>query len=107
MAQLVYFDVLLLDMWSMDDITRPDGKTGSVTDWARDLNVQYAPSLVFFDADGREVFRTESWLRSFHMQSALNYVATKAYIEQPNFQRFMESRSDALKEQGIHIDLLE
>jgi thioredoxin-related protein len=104
--QLARFDVVLLDMWSQEPVARPDGKTGSVAEWARELNLQYAPSLVFFDASGAEVFRTEAWLRSFHIQSAMDYAASGAYLEQPDFQRYIGARADALEAQGVHIDLL-
>jgi thioredoxin-related protein len=104
---LARFDVVLLDMWSQAPVTRPDGKTGSVAGWARELNLQYAPSLVFFDASGTEVFRTEAWLRSFHIQSALDYVASGSYLEQPAFQRYISARADDLEAQGIHVNLLD
>jgi thioredoxin-related protein len=105
--QLDRFDVVLLDMWSTDPVRRPDGKTTSVAQWASDLNVQYAPSLVFFDGQGVEVFRTEAYLKSFHVQSSMDYVASAAYLEQPSFQRFISARAAALEAQGIHVDLME
>jgi thioredoxin-related protein len=105
--QLERFDVVLLDMWSQEPVARPDGKRSSVAEWARQLNLLYAPSLVFFDATGREVFRTEAWLRSFHIQSAMDYVASGSYLEQPAFQRYLGARADALEAQGIHVDLLD
>jgi len=36
----------------------------------------------------------------------LDYVASKAYLKQPNFQRFLQARADALEAKGIHIDLM-
>lgn len=104
--QLERFDVILLDMWSKEPLRRPDGKTSSVAQWAKDLNVQYAPSLVFFDGRGKEVFRTEAYLKSFHVQSSMDYVASGAYLEQPSFQRFISARAEALEAQGAHIDLM-
>jgi len=106
-AQLARFDVMVLDMWSTETVRRADGRSGSAADWARDLKVQYAPSLVFFDADNREVFRTEAYLKAFHTQSAMDYVASRAYLEQPYFQRYIAARADALEAQGIHVDLME
>jgi len=105
--RLERFDVALLDMWSPDPVARPDGRTSSAAEWARELGVQYAPTLVFFDAAGTEVFRTEAWLRSFHIQSAMDYVASGSYREQPSFQRFIAGRADALEAKGIHVDLLD
>jgi thioredoxin-related protein len=106
-GQLDRFDVILLDMWSKDPVKRPDGKTTTAAQWARDLNVQYAPSLVFFDGKGAEVFRTEAYLKSFHIQSSLDYVASGAYLEQPSFQRFIAARAAALEAQGVHVDIME
>jgi len=105
--QLARFDVALLDMWSTDPVTRPDGKTGSAAQWAQELGVQYAPSLVFFDAAGVEVFRAEAYLKAFHVQSSMDYVASRAYLDQPNFQRFISARAAALEAQGIHVDLMQ
>ena len=104
--QLQRIDVVLLDMWSKDPVRRPDGKTSSIVQWARDLNVQYAPSLVFFDGQGVEVFRTEAWLKAFHTQSAIDYVASGAYQGQPSFQRFIAARAAALEARGIHVDIM-
>jgi thioredoxin-related protein len=78
-----------------------------VRDWARELDVQYAPTLVMFDARGREAFRTEAYLRTFHVQSALDYVASGAYREQPNFQRYLQGRAADLEARGIHVDLMD
>jgi thioredoxin-related protein len=87
-------------------LRRPDGKTSSIARWAAELNVQYAPTLVFFDEHGTEVFRTEAYLKAFHTQSAIDYVASAAYKDQPSFQRFISARADALEARGIHVDLM-
>ena len=60
-----------------------------------------------FDNTGKEVFRTEAYLKSFHVQSSLDYVLSGAYRTQPSFQRFIQARAEALEAQGIHIDLME
>ena len=106
-AQLARFDVLLLDMWSNDPVTLPDGTVTAAAQWARELGVQYAPTLVFFNANNEEVFRTEAYLKSFHTQSVMDYVASMAYLEQPEFQRYIAARAEALEAQGIHVDLME
>lgn len=103
--QLTRFDVLLVDMWSNESLVLPDGTQTTPARWARQLGVQYAPSLVFFE-DDREVFRTESYLKAFHTQSAMDYVASAAYREQPEFQRFIATRAEALEARGIHLDLM-
>ncbi|HSJ47369.1 MAG TPA: thioredoxin fold domain-containing protein [Gammaproteobacteria bacterium] len=106
-VQLARFDVALLDIRSRDSLQRPDGSTGSVRDWVQELDVQYAPTLVMFDAQGQEAFRTEAYLRTFHVQSALAYVASGAYKDQPNFQRYLQARAADLEARGIHVDLMD
>ena len=105
--QLARFDVLLLDMWSDDPLPLADERQTTPARWARELGVQYAPSLVFFDVQKREVFRTEGYLKAFHIQSAMDYVASGAYREQPEFQRYIATRADTLEAQGVHVDLME
>jgi hypothetical protein len=53
------------------------------------------------------VFRTEAYLKSFHVQSSMDYVASGAYLEQPSFQRFISARAEALEAQGVHVELME
>lgn len=106
-ALLERFDVALLDMWAGTPVITPAGAKTTAGQWARDLRVQYAPTVLLFDADGHEVFRAEAYLKAFHIQSVLDYVASGAYREQPSFQRFIQARADALEAQGIHVDLME
>ncbi|MCW9014421.1 MAG: thioredoxin fold domain-containing protein [Gammaproteobacteria bacterium] len=100
------FDVAVLDMWSDEKIVRPDGKQVKIRDWAKQLNVQYAPSMIYFNKKGEEVFRTEAYLRSFHIQSIMDYVATGAYKTQANFQRYIDDRAHKLREKGIEVDIM-
>jgi thioredoxin-related protein len=106
-ALLGAFDVVLLDMWSKEPVQTPDGRELSAVQWARELNILYAPSLVFFDTEGREVFRSEAYLKAFHIQSVMDYVASGAYRSQPQFQRYIEARADALRTKGIDVNLME
>ncbi|MCG6937181.1 MAG: thioredoxin fold domain-containing protein [Gammaproteobacteria bacterium] len=101
------FNVLVVDMWSYDLITTPKGNKMKVRDWAKQLDVKYAPSLLFFDNNGDEVFRTDAYLKAFHTQSVMEYVASGAYKTQSNFQRYIDQRADHLREQGIEINLME
>ena len=94
-------------MWAKTPLTTPEGKATTAAEWARALNVLYVPTMVLFDASGKEVFRSEAYLRTFHVQSVLDYVASGAYLEQPNFQRYIQARAEALEAQGVHINLMD
>jgi len=107
MARLSKFDVAVLDMWSNEAVQTPDGRDTTAKTWARDLDVKYAPALVFFGTDGKEAIRADAYLRTFHIQSLMDYVTSGAYRDQPEFQRFIASQADALREQGIEVDLME
>lgn len=99
------FDVARVNLHGTAPVLTPDGRRLSEAQWAAALGVGYAPSVVFFDERGREAFRVEAYLKSFHLQSALDYVASKAYLDQPNFQRFIQARADKLRQQGATIDV--
>ena len=103
---LEQFEVAVVDIWSTDSIIKPDGKRTRINQWAKDIEVQYAPSMVFFDPQGNEVFRIEGYLKAFHVQSVLDYVVQQAYKEQPNFQRWIDTRAHKLRDMGIEVDLM-
>lgn len=104
---LTNLDFAQVDLWSDDIIQTPDGQERKVRDWAHDLGIQYAPSLVFFDPEGKEVFRTEGYLRTFHIHGAIDYVVTGAYRWQPSFQRFLQHRTEMLAARGISVELMD
>lgn len=104
-ALLQHFNISVIDMWSSEKIVLPDGRTKRIRDWAKQLDIIYAPSLVYFNDKGEEVFRSDAYLKAFHIQSAMDYVASDAYKEQPNFQRYIDARAEHLREQGIVVDL--
>jgi len=98
------FNVIQLDRWDNTPLITPDGRQTTARLWANELKVAYVPNVVVFDA-GKEVIRIEAFLKSFHFQSVLDYVASGAYKKQPSLQRFIRARADALREQGIVVDI--
>ncbi len=99
------FDVALIDIWDKTPMITPLGKRLAANEWAVERNIQYAPSMVFFDDGGKEVFRTEAYLRPLHLQAVMDYVASGAYKTQPEFQRYVQELVDDMHEQGIEVDL--
>jgi len=104
---LTNFDAAIVDIGASDMIQTPDGRELPARDWAAGLGIVYTPSLVFFDSTGNEVFRTEAYLKGFHIHGALDYVATGAYDDEPSFQRFLQHRTEALSARGIDFDLMD
>jgi thioredoxin-related protein len=87
----------LLEQFDVYQLTPDAGR-------ALSLHVAYTPSIVLFDG-GKEVFRAESYLRPFHLASALEYVASRSYRTEPSFQRYVQARADRLRDRGRTVDL--
>jgi len=98
-------DNIQLNVGSSQQITTPAGKKLSVKQWARDLGIAYTPSVVFFDETGKEVMRISAFLKTFHFQSVYAYVLDKAYLEEPEFQRYISARADHIREAGFDTDI--
>jgi hypothetical protein len=100
-------DEAVVNAWSGETVQTPDGRELPLRAWSQELGIEYTPSLLFFDPQGREVFRTTGYLTGFHIHGALDYVATGAYVWQPKFQRHLQGRRGALEARGFHIDLMQ
>jgi len=82
-------------------VLTPDGKRLTAREWARRLGLFYAPTVVFFDERGKEVFRIDSVVRLYRLRGVLQYVLAKGYLEAPTFQRWREMQSQGqAEEQG-------
>ena len=105
LEQLARFEVARFSISDSSPMVSPDGKTTSAAAWARTLRVGYVPTLLLFDARGREVLRTEAYLRPFHLSGALDYVSSRAYLREPSFQRFLQEKASDLRARGARVDL--
>ena len=100
------FDVVVLNQYSRGFITTPAGKQMRINQWAKKMDIKFSPSLVFFDTSGKEVFRTEAYLRTFHITGAMTYVSSGSYKTQPSFQRYLQGVNEAMTKKGIKVDLM-
>ncbi|MBN3561242.1 thioredoxin fold domain-containing protein [Aliamphritea spongicola] len=85
----------------------PDGTTVAAGQWARELGISYLPAWIFLDSAGKEQFRVDAYVRAFHFNSALQYVASGAYKGQPEFQRYLHDQADQIRKSGNSVDILE
>jgi thioredoxin-related protein len=88
----------LLERFSVHRLTLDDAREGKGT-WARSLGVSYTPTIILFDR-GREVLRVDSYVRPFHLASALEYVASGSYRKEPSFQRYVQARGERIRERS-------
>jgi thioredoxin-related protein len=99
------FETVQLDMDADTPVITPDGSKTTARDWARELDLGYAPAIVFFDRKGQEVMRIDAFLKTFHVQSIFDYVLQEAYLQEPSFQRFISARAERLVEEGVDVDI--
>ena len=103
--QLAKFDVVRFTLSDKAPVITPDGRSLSAVAWAQALGVGYVPTILLFDASGGEAFRTEAYLRPFHIAGALEYVSSGAYKSEPSFQRFLQLKAERMRHQGERVDL--
>jgi thioredoxin-related protein len=98
-------DVIQLDMWSKTPVVTPQGKRVTAREWAKVLDVKYAPTIVVFDERGREIIRSEAFFKVFHTQGIFAYASEGTYKTEPNFQRYLSARAEKLREEGKDVDI--
>jgi thioredoxin-related protein len=99
------FDMAQVELFGRDRVVTPAGNPLTGEQWGRALKVAYTPTLVFFDVGGREVFRIEAYLKPFHLASSFDYVASGAYLKEPNFQRYLQARAERIRASGGRVEL--
>lgn len=98
-------DSAQVDMGADAPLVTPAGERTTGRQWAIELGIKFAPTIVFFDPAGSEVFRIEAMFKTFHTQSVFDYVSSGSYKVEPNLQRYLSDRADRLIEQGIDVDI--
>jgi len=106
-ALLEKFDVYQVDLWGKESFNGLDGAPTTGRQLGKQLEINYAPTLVVYSSDQQEVIRSEAWLKKFHTQSIMEYVLTDAWQEQPSFQRYLSERAEHLQEQGKDVDIFD
>ena len=72
-------NVVQLNMWADTPVTTPQGQKTTAKEWASSLDIFYAPSIVFFDDDGKEIIRVDSVTRFYRLWGVLDYVNQQGY----------------------------
>jgi len=91
-SRLDKLSVSQIDMTSNIPVLTPDGKKMTAKQWSESLGLDYAPTLVFFDQRGKEIIRIGSVVWFYRLRNVLDFVTTKDYIEQPNFQLWRQQK---------------
>ena len=84
-ALMEHFEVVQLDMWTDTPVITPGGHRTTARRWADTLDIDYTPTIVFFDPTGREIIRIDSVVRMFRLRGVLRYVLDRGYERHPTF----------------------
>ena len=90
---LTHFDIVQLDMNADTPVITPDGQKLTAKQWAQQLDLFYAPTLIAFDENGKEIIRIDSVAHVYRLKSFLEYIVSKTYKTTPDF---MSWRFDVL-----------
>ena len=104
-ALLAKYHAIQLDMWAKTPVVTPAGRKTTAREWARELDIKFAPSIVLFNDNGEEIIRSEAFFKVFHTQGILSYVLDGAYKNQASFQRYLSDKADRLREEGQSVDI--
>lgn len=83
-------DVVQLDMRGDTPVLTPEGHQTTARAWAKQLKLDYAPTLIFFDEHGKEIIRIDSVVWFFRLRNVLEYVISKGYLEYPTYQAWKQ-----------------
>ncbi len=81
-------NVIQLNMWADTPVTTPQGKKTTAKDWAKSLELFYAPSILFFDSDGKEIIRVDSVTHFYRLWGVLDYVNQQGYKKAKDYQEW-------------------
>lgn len=70
-----HFVAVAFNMWGDRDVAWIDGKTMTEKELARQLKVQFTPTVLFFDETGRVIARLNGYYAPARFEAVLDYVA--------------------------------
>jgi thioredoxin-related protein len=77
-----------LNMWADTPVTTPQGEKTTARKWASKLDIFYAPSIVFYDEDGKEIIRVDSVVQFYRLWGVMDYVNQQGYKYSRDYQEW-------------------
>lgn len=88
-------DVVRLDMSASTPVITPAGKRTDAREWADQLGLYYAPTLIFYDPRGKELIRVDSVLHFNRLRNVLRYVLEGGYRNYASYQRWRAAQESS------------
>jgi thioredoxin-related protein len=94
-----------LDALSSDPIVDTEGNSTTPKAFAEKLGLTYRPGIVLFN-QGKEIWRIDGLLYTFHFTEVLRYVGERHYQQYPdNFYDYLDVKTNEILNSGKDIDL--
>lgn len=88
------FEAIQLDATdSKTSVVTPDGNQLSPEKWFKQLDLQYSPSMVFYDEKGNEIMRLDSETKPWRMEGTLQLILAGDYKNDTQVQRWRRDKA--------------
>lgn len=84
-----YFDVVAIDIHGQKTVTDLQGRKLSERAYAEQEQVNFTPTLIFYDSSGRESLRLQGFYPPYKFRAALEYAADGYYLQE-SFRDYLQ-----------------
>lgn len=95
-----YFDVVAIDLRGSREVTDLAGKAMPENAFAAAMGVKYTPTFLLYDETGKIALRLVGFQSQPRFNGALDYVASGAFRQYPDFEQYLTARMAAPMLQG-------
>lgn len=92
LQRLSKLEAVQLDIESEMPVLTPDGKRLTAKQWAKQLQLDYTPTMIFFDQRGKEIIRIDSVVWFYRLRNVLDYVLSGEHKKYPTFQMWRQAK---------------
>lgn len=96
-VELEKMNTVQLNMWAETPLTTFKGEATTAKEWAKSLDIFYAPTIVFFDPKGDEIIRVDSVTQFYRLLGVMDYVNKKGYKKFSNYQDWRVQQRQLIK----------
>ena len=93
LKQFLKLNAVQLNMWQETPVTTPAGEKTTAKKWADKLELNYAPTIIFYDQTGTEILRVDSVVGFLRLNNVLQFINDGVYRKQPNYLLWREQQT--------------
>ena len=82
-----------VDIENTEQLITPKGVRSDSVKWSDQLNLNYSPTIIFFDEKGDEIIRIDSVVWLHRLERVLEYINSRSYKKYESFQAWRLAKS--------------